>query len=258
MSKIRHVDYYPDEFMVGVVGLGPAEIGGYWIACSLMYSRGGPIIDDDAWIARACGCNPRTWRAIKARLVAAGKLTVRDGFISNSRAIREIEKAQKRLKHSRDAAEASANARREDGEKDAEVSNSNDLAQATARIDFELSPTTNHQPTNHQPSADVERQAFDAFVSAAERHRWPVPKALTPPRGKALRARIREAGGVDGFMAALTNAEQSRFVREQMAGWSFDWFLKPANFAKVAEGNFNRGPVLPAASSAHRVPPELA
>ena len=105
MSKIRHVDFYPDEFLAGVAGLGPAEIGAYWIACTLMYSRGGPIPDDDTWIARNCGCNPRTWRALKDRLVSAGKLTVHDGFISNSRVIREIERAQKRLKQSRDAAE---------------------------------------------------------------------------------------------------------------------------------------------------------
>lgn len=241
MSKIRHVDFYPDEFLVGVVGLGPAEIGAYWIACSLMYSRGGSIADDDAWIAKACGCNPRTWRALKDRLIAAGKLTVRGGFITNSRAIREIEKAQKRLKQSRDAAEASVNARRESAESDAEINHSNGLEDAPARIDCELSPTTNHQPTNHQPSADAERQAFDAFVSAAQRHRWPVPRGLTPARSKSLRARLREAGGLDGYLAALTNAEQSRFVREEMTGWSFDWFVKPANFVKVAEGNFNRG-----------------
>jgi uncharacterized protein YdaU (DUF1376 family) len=241
MSKIRHVDYYPDEFMVGVVGLGPAEIGAYWIACSLMYSRGGPIIDDDAWIARACGCNPRTWRALKENLLVAGKLTVRDGFITNSRTIREIEKAQKRLKHSRNAAEASVNARRDGDENEAEVSNNNDLAEAPARIDHELSPTTNQPTTNHQPSAVAERQAFDAFVSAAQRHRWPVPRGLTPTRRKSVRARLREAGGLDGFIAALTNAEQSKFLREEMNGWSFDWFLKPANFVKVAEGNFNRG-----------------
>src|SRR5215467_8414393 len=104
LMKIRHADFYPDEFLVGVVGLGPAEIGAYWVTCSLMYSRGGPIADDDAWIARACGCHIRTWRALKDRLVSAGKLIVQDGFISNSRVLREIERAQRRAKQSRDAA----------------------------------------------------------------------------------------------------------------------------------------------------------
>ena len=30
MSKIRHVDYYADEFMVGVVGLGTWQLGAGW------------------------------------------------------------------------------------------------------------------------------------------------------------------------------------------------------------------------------------
>jgi uncharacterized protein YdaU (DUF1376 family) len=237
--KIRHADFYPDEFLVGVVGLNPAEIGAYWVACSLMYSRGGPIVDDDAWIARACGCHIRTWRALKDKLLAAGKLTFRDGFISNSRVLREIERAQRRLKQSRDAAEASVNARREAAEGQSDLIGCNDLEEAPAPIEVELSPTTNHQPTNHQPSADAEQTVFDAFVLAAKRHpRWPVPENLSDPRRKSIRARIKDAGGVEGVLAVLAQAEASNFIVNVMVGFGFDWLLKPANFAKVREGNY--------------------
>src|SRR5262249_9776949 len=160
---------YPDEFLVGVVGLGPAEIGAYWVACSLMYSRGGPIADDDAWIARACGCHVRTWRALKDLLVSAGKLTVQDGFITNSRVLREIERAQRRAKQSRDAAEASANARREAAEKDGECTVNNDLEIAAAQIFDEPTKELTNQQTNRQGAAELERVAFDAFVAAAKR-----------------------------------------------------------------------------------------
>ena len=240
MSKIRHADFYPDEFLVGVVGLNPAEIGAYWVACSLMYSRGGSITDDDAWISRACGCNPRTWRAIKDRLVAAGKLTIRDGFISNSRVIREIERAQKRLKQSRNAAEASANARLDVAEPEAQPNDRNDLDGAAASINDELSPTTNYQLTNHQPKPAPERLAFDAFVAAAKRHpRWPVPNSMSDARRKALRGRLKDAGDLDGFLAVLATAEDSGFICSEMTSWSLDWFLKPANFEKVRDGNYN-------------------
>lgn len=255
MSKIRHADFYPDEFL-GVVGLGPAEIGAYWVACSLMYSRGGPIADDDAWIARACGCNPRTWRALKDKLVSAGKLIVRDGFISNSRVIREIERAQKRLKLSRNAAEASANVRRESAEAEGHSAKNNELGGGDARIYPELSPTTNYQLTNHQLGQAPERIAFDAFVAAAQRHpRWPCPTKLTEPRRKALKARVIDAGGLDGFLMVITKAQASDFLCNKMEGWSLDWLLKPANFEKVRDGNYNRAP--PSQAEAARQPMQI-
>jgi uncharacterized protein YdaU (DUF1376 family) len=256
--KLRHADFYPDEFLVGVVGLNPAEIGAYWVTCSLMYSRGGPIADDDAWIARACGCHIRTWRTLKERLIAAGKLVVRDGFISNSRVLREIEKAQRRLKQSRDAAEASANARRESAENDGQFRDNNGLEEAPARIYDEL--TTNHQPPTNQPKGDaeLERRAFDAFVAASKRHsRWPVPSGLSDTRRKLLKARITDAGGLDEFLAVLAMAEQSEFIRQEMTGWCLDWFLKAANFTKVREGNYNRARAAPQPEATARPPMQI-
>jgi uncharacterized protein YdaU (DUF1376 family) len=208
-----------------------------------MYSRGGPIADDDAWIARACGCHIRTWRALKAKLLAAGKLTLRDGFISNSRVLREIEKVHARLKRSAIAAEASASIRRESTDDDGLSINNNGLDEAPAQVQLEPSPTTNHQPPNHHPRADAERIAFDAYVAAAKRRGWPIPQRLDPKRRTAIRARLTEFGGPDGFMAALAKAEESKFLHDA-AWWNLDWFLRPTNFAKVSEGNYNRAPPL--------------
>src|SRR5262249_37161186 len=108
------------------------------------------IPDDDTWIARACGCHIRTWRTIKERLIAAGKLVLGDGFIANSRVLREIEKTQRRLKQSRDAAEKSAKERRESVEKEGQRNDINGLDGAPAQISDE--PTINHQPSTNQPS----------------------------------------------------------------------------------------------------------
>jgi len=256
--KIRHANFYPDEFLVGVVGLGPAEIGAYWVVCSLMYSRGGPIPDDDAWIARACGCHVRTWRALKDRLVSAGKLIVQDGFISNSRVLREIERAQRRAKQSRDAAEASANARRESAEKDVQSHDNNDLERADAQIYGEPTKELTNQQTNKPASAELERVAFDAFVAAAKRQsRWPMPSGLSDSRRTSLRARIQDAGGLAGFLAVLGKAEQSEFIREGMAGWSLDWFLKPENFTKVREGNYDRSRIVLPMEPASKPPMQI-
>ena len=44
---------------------------------------------------------------------------------------------------------------------------------------------------------------------------------------------------VQRVSCALGKAEASRFIRDEMTGWSLDWFLKAGNFAKVREGNYD-------------------
>jgi hypothetical protein len=83
-----------------------------------------------------------------------------------------------------------------------------------------------------------EQQAFEAWLSAATRHEWPKPRKLDPDRRKALQGRIRDAGGLAQFLEVLAMAEHSKFLREEMNGWSLDWFLKAVNFRKVSEGNY--------------------
>jgi len=173
MAKIRRIDFSPDEFLVGVAGLRPAEIGAYWIACSLMYSKGGAIPDDEVWISRACGCHVRSWRALRQRLIDAGKLALADGFLSNSRTLREIERAEGRVTASRGAAAASARARRERAENEAQSNDNRDIPEADAQFppeltnNYQLSTTNDHISGENltvtaTPAADAARQPEDA------------------------------------------------------------------------------------------------
>lgn len=60
-------------------------------------------------------------------------------------------------------------------------------------------------------------------------------------RGKMLSARIREYG-VEQVLEAIRKIPESTFLRGQNNnGWtiSFDWFVKPNNFCKVLEGNYD-------------------
>lgn len=87
--------------------------------------------------------------------------------------------------------------------------------------------------------------AFAAFAASAAKHGWPQPRELSPERRKKLRARLKQHGmGV--WRNALERAEASTLINEG-GWWSLDWLLKPANFAKVIEGNYdNRKPQAPA------------
>jgi len=61
-------------------------------------------------------------------------------------------------------------------------------------------------------------------------------------RGSMLRARIREYG-TDEVLKAIDNIRKSDFLKgNNNRDWTitFDWFVKPSNFPKVLEGNYNR------------------
>ena len=61
-------------------------------------------------------------------------------------------------------------------------------------------------------------------------------------RYQLLKGRIREYG-IDEVLNAINNVRNSDFLRgENNRGWmiTFDWFVKPNNFAKVLEGNYNK------------------
>lgn len=65
-------------------------------------------------------------------------------------------------------------------------------------------------------------------------------KRMTPKREQAVKARIRQ-NCVEDIMEAIENIRHSSFLQGQNKnGWmvTFDWFLKPGNFAKVFEGQY--------------------
>lgn len=65
-------------------------------------------------------------------------------------------------------------------------------------------------------------------------------KRMTSKREQAVKARIRQ-NCVEDILEAIENIRHSSFLQGQNKnGWmvTFDWFLKPGNFAKVFEGQY--------------------
>lgn len=85
---------------------------------------------------------------------------------------------------------------------------------------------------------DVQR-TIDEWNTLEEFGITPV-KRMTPKREQAVKARIRQ-NHMDDILEAIENIRHSSFLQGQnKEGWmiTFDWFLKPGNFAKVFEGNY--------------------
>lgn len=71
------------------------------------------------------------------------------------------------------------------------------------------------------------------IISGTQRHGW-------------LKARIRDYG-LDEVLRAIENVRSSPFLlgqSENKKGWTitFDWFVRPNNFPKVLDGNYNNKP----------------
>ena len=86
------------------------------------------------------------------------------------------------------------------------------------------------------------RQAIDAWNSLEEFGIVPVKTIHSEStRMKHLKARIKQEG-IERVLAAIENIKTSDFLLGKVKDFiiTFDWFVKPNNFAKVADGNYNK------------------
>jgi len=95
--------------------------------------------------------------------------------------------------------------------------------------------------SKHLPASDID-DAVAAYNDTADSvGTWPKVQRLTATRRKSLAARLAEAGGIDGWRAALDKAQESDFLSGRSGRWqgcSFDWLVKQSNFTKIMEGNY--------------------
>lgn len=94
---------------------------------------------------------------------------------------------------------------------------------------------------------DEVKQAVDFYSDAAKRHpTWSVVHKITSARRAAVAARIRDAGGLDGWKAAVTRAERSKFLCGEVTsrdGRAFamklDFLCQESSFIKLIEGAYD-------------------
>ncbi|MDE0703977.1 MAG: helix-turn-helix domain-containing protein [Rhodospirillaceae bacterium] len=92
------------------------------------------------------------------------------------------------------------------------------------------------------PHPPVAIQAFRIWNETAARTGLRPALELTTDRATALAARVREAGGLDGWRKAVETAGRSAFLTGKKPGSypaTLDQVLKPEFFLKLREGNFN-------------------
>ncbi|TCD00714.1 DUF1376 domain-containing protein [Erythrobacteraceae bacterium CFH 75059] len=126
MGNHWHKRYHSDA-LAGMLTLTLEERGAYQTILDLIYDRGGPVPDNERLLSGYMGCSIRKWRTLRASLIAAGKLALIDGYLTNFRAEKEIENA---LKTARKHAENGAKGGRKSAENREKSNENNGSGQA--------------------------------------------------------------------------------------------------------------------------------
>lgn len=95
MNGLPYYKAYPRDFFEGTIGMAFETKGAYRLVVDLIYMQNGRLPDDPRYISGLLGCSIRKWNSIKNELVRLGKLHVSGKFLTNYRAVTELETLSK-------------------------------------------------------------------------------------------------------------------------------------------------------------------
>lgn len=128
--RLRVVRIHINDWVASTRGMSLDEEGFFWRFTCLFYDRMGDLPDDDRIVSRAMNLDIRSYKHMKARMVALGKIAASGGRLSNARAEREISAYVAEYKRRSDAARQREEAKRQ---------TALDL-QTTPKIDTDIEP----------------------------------------------------------------------------------------------------------------------
>ena len=253
--KIRQIESMPEGDAIIVVWLKLLTLAGETNAGGMVYfSKSIPYTEQ--MLATAFNRPLATVQLALRTFEAFGMIEIVDNFIN----IPNWEKYQSidRLAEIREYNRLAQQKRRERlrAENEAETKNShvnddvNDMSMTSQRChetDIDID-----KDKEYLTSISSSKDSEILVCRTAVRHvveKWnetgvsPIKKIdLESNRGKMLLARLKE-NGEDAVIAAIENVKKSAFLRGQNnRNWTitFDWFVKPNNFIKVWEGQYDK------------------
>lgn len=243
--KVRRVDFSPDEWIGGTIGLSNADRGLYITACAMIYSAGKSIKISDLFAA--CVDHGNALKTQLDRLVEKGKLLRNGDKIDQKRARKELQKAQKRSRKAR-----------QNGLKGGRPPNNISDLQKPDGLQDSKAPVRDHQPstTNHQPEekkkdhlsglAPQNADAADLMSKIWNEECGSIARAnkANPARRANCAKRWREEFGSnpEAWRAYCRRIAAAPHLRgENDRGWrvDLDWVLKPENLTHITEGRYD-------------------
>ena len=193
-----YAQWHIGDYIIGTQGMSLEHEGAYQRFLMRLYARGKPLPDDDSIMASIMSLSTRVWRRVKDALIAAGKIVVRAGCLTNKRFEQErLRRAEQLRKRSLAAQQRWQMERENAAEKplpSAPVSPkpeqvSPKFAGSLAEVSPKLSANGDEKPN----------KINGTMGTSAYANLEPITKSttLTRTRGdlEQLRNRLREAGG---------------------------------------------------------------
>ena len=91
MNGLPYYKAYPRDFIEGTIGMSFELKAAYRLVLDLIYMQGGNLPDDARYISGLLGCTMRKWNVLRDELVSIGKIEITGEFLTNKRAVIELE-----------------------------------------------------------------------------------------------------------------------------------------------------------------------
>ncbi|CAN7518535.1 DUF1376 domain-containing protein [Brucella pseudogrignonensis] len=91
MNGLPYYKAYPRDFIEGTIGMSFELKAAYRLVLDLIYMQGGNLPDDARYISGLLGCTMRKWNVLRDDLISIGKIEITGEFLTNKRAVIELE-----------------------------------------------------------------------------------------------------------------------------------------------------------------------
>lgn len=195
--------------------------------------NGNPV--SERQLAGLAGCSLKEVTGFIEELEAAGVFSRDNGAIYSRRMRRDDEKAERDKANGRNGGNPALKrgVNPQDKAQKPEARSQNSDAHASGEA-------TSPPPA---PAPDPVDEAVEGYNLMADDVGWPKAQRVTAARRAALKARLRECGGIEGWRAAMAKARASPFLMgDHDRDWrpSLDFFLQAKSFTKLMEGAYDR------------------
>lgn len=178
------------------------------------------------------------------RAISRGMISVENRDREQVYCIRNYNKFQRVAIPDRDSSGTAAGQQRDKLEDIKHIEDKNSSLRSETVVSVEttslISPVSVTKNSDQETPSVVE--AFKAYNDSAAQAGWPLATKLTPARRTGIKARLVDAGGIDGWKSAMARARASPLLTgDNQRGWKadLDFFLKPSKFTKLIEGSYD-------------------
>lgn len=224
------------------------EFGAYWLLIGHYWCRHRPLEDDDNRLRRLTRLSARRWAIVRPKLEQY--FQVADGVWRHKKVDKELAESEKRRSAYAERGRAGAMARWGGDRPDAAAGRPAQH-QGNGVHDVEAPKTAagGQLHRDSQPALDLSdthgpdavQEAFDLWNAFARTADYAVAQVLNSARRSSLRQRLKECGGVSGWMVAIGRVGESSFLSgDNRDGWKpdLDFMLSKKHFTKLMEGGF--------------------